>query len=1790
MSEENTTTVGEQTEKRETATQDNGEVMQHEAENGSTKQLSEYYNYEELHSRPYITPDSEIPENLLHLCHSFGYDSGRRGNLQLLDDNTLIFIAGNLLVLLDVSTKEQRYLRSCSGGGIGTIKAHPSKECFAVAEKGIQPNIIMYEYPSLRPFCILRGGTERAYCFVDFNQDGSLLASVGADPDYMLTLWDWRREEVMLRCKAISQEVYRVSFSPYNPGLLTSSGSGHIKFWKMADTYTGLKLQGLMGNFGKTAATDIKGYVDLPDGKVVSGSDWGNLLLWEGNAIKVEICRKGGGKCHAGMVQPFALEDGQLMTIGYDGVVRGWDFESIDTADSTGDSGRFELEPMNELLVGHNVCLSSVVKSSQPSDSFICFAQDTGGAIWKLDLSFTYTTPDPECLFSFHAGAIQGLDVSRISHLMATTTLDRTVKVFDFLAKRELTSSRFNQGGTALSWAPTLVNQIGSLLVTGFEDGVVRLLELYDPQRLNVVTGRIPKGDAKLRLKQAFKPHRAPVTAVAYERNGEILATGSSDSTVFFFTVGEKYKPIGFVHVPGPVQALEWTPHSHGENRLLILCQSGHVVEVHPPDPEVQRPGITFHLPELSSRAFRFRSIKSRIKREQEIARRQAAKDEKQKEREERLKESKQPDLEPEEDKEEVEEELPSIFIPKPPSPLYCGFYSSPGHFWLSMGGYDSGFLYHCQFSEEQDQDPLQRQDEPFDFLPVLNADDDPIRSFTFSSDRQLLLCGMHSGSIRVYPLQPGDHSLSSMQAYWALSVHDNQYGHLRHIRCSYDDLLVLTAGDDGNFFSFSLLPPEELKKSMQRKKANVPSPRVGLENEALAQDIEDPAACSIESEKQKLDKDRLRREAELKIAAKRKKLAELNKKFQQLLITNQSLPEHVRLKPEELQLHPCFSEQAEREKAQQVRLVREQVAWEEERCSIALRKMQDWFKDSLSKVVTVVAICSDHRISTYSLPTLPEHSAQLRHQTRPGWPEGDGAAAAEHGRPRVEPAKDSSILEEEDLPPPVAGSEGVKLGDRQVERLRKAAEKAEQARAKIEKRKQEWAQLYAEKPSENCEDPQDVQAIVEAKENLGDLKLKSDKDFTMPKHLRMNAERKSTELIGLEEKIREKQTEMNQRIVALRDSKVRLVSQLRSQTQQVLTVQLRLPAHLHHPPPTLPAILPEETPEKRLQFNRATLVRYRRLRDQRVQSMEQDEQEDSTYILAQLEKEVEREEGTLSHSASSVTREEEEEGAELSELEEELRREEEIKLLHEQDSLLEQMESSVWQFDAELVLLRHQKLLLDWQLKLADLRELTLYQELLLLKEFERREDSMQENLSARTKEEISITSKLKEYNEQLEVKRADIVKLQEREKALHAAFHASLGEENKFEEFLTKVFKKKIKRVKKKEPTGNEEEENEEDSDDDSDWDDDDDDFDSGSDEEGAALDDVCPPGCVPALFGNTLQLRERRMDLEELLVEEKKSAEILRKECIMLVKKEKSVKSSQKAAEDDLELVNREKQQKINELDVVVPLRLHQIMFVVNGSVPSDQSPALVLDMTELTRLQDRIKQLQEEKSQQKDLYIDARKQYVGLTHDRKDMKVKIEVLEKQCHELMMMKFGREVDLEALQTLSGNRRLEELKQEKLLREAAYAKEIKQWDAKVEEARDRLMEVTRCNTERVLCMTTLMDKNRELERKINASQRKMGNKSQDYRRGVDQVEIQRLQGLVKTQSQQAEALRREIGLLSRKGGHVLPPAQARLPPITPLPNPTGRTKTSTQGPGRLLSQVKAPDSSRQGVNQHSA
>lgn len=92
--------------------------------------------------------------------------------------------------------------------------------------------------------------------------------SQGGNPDYTLTLWDWQKSEVTLKCKSYNRDVYNVTISPSLSGYLATSGSGHIKFWKISKTFTGLKLKSNIGKFGKTEISDIVGVYIMPDGKV----------------------------------------------------------------------------------------------------------------------------------------------------------------------------------------------------------------------------------------------------------------------------------------------------------------------------------------------------------------------------------------------------------------------------------------------------------------------------------------------------------------------------------------------------------------------------------------------------------------------------------------------------------------------------------------------------------------------------------------------------------------------------------------------------------------------------------------------------------------------------------------------------------------------------------------------------------------------------------------------------------------------------------------------------------------------------------------------------------------------------------------------------------------------------------------------------------------------------------------------------------------------------------------------------------------------------------------------------------------------------------------------------------------------------------------------------------------------------------------------------------------------------------------------------------------------------------
>ena len=190
------------------------------------------------------------------------------------------------------------------------------------------------------------------YAHVEFSTSGDKLVSLGGFPDFTITVWDWLAERVVLKSKAYSQEVYRASFSPYTDDVLFTSGFTHMKFWKMAQTFTGLKLQGEIAKFGALEMSNVSGYHELPDGKVLSGTEQGNMILWEGNLVKAHLVLDQELKTplHDGMIEVILFENDEFITAAHDGYIKWWSLVEIDNAEAD-EELEVAIQPIKECCI-----------------------------------------------------------------------------------------------------------------------------------------------------------------------------------------------------------------------------------------------------------------------------------------------------------------------------------------------------------------------------------------------------------------------------------------------------------------------------------------------------------------------------------------------------------------------------------------------------------------------------------------------------------------------------------------------------------------------------------------------------------------------------------------------------------------------------------------------------------------------------------------------------------------------------------------------------------------------------------------------------------------------------------------------------------------------------------------------------------------------------------------------------------------------------------------------------------------------------------------------------------------------------------------------------------------------------------------------------------------------------------------------------------------------------------------------------------------------------------------------
>lgn len=426
--------------------------------------------------------------------------------------------------------------------------------------------------------------------------------------------------------------------------------------------------------------------------------------------------------------------------------------------------------------------------------------------------------------------------------------------------------------------------------------------------------------------------------------------------------------------------------------------------------------------------------------------------------------------------------------------------------------------------------------------------------------------------------------------------------------------------------------------------------------------------------------------------------------------------------------------------------------------------------------------------------------------------------------------------------------------------------------------------------------------------------------------------------------------------------------------------------------------------------------------------------------------------------------------------------------LQHERKTLLEKIDYSVWTFDQALAKLRREKFKLDTDLKTTDLKVLTLYQELHLLKDFEESENRLFNKLAKARGQKVQVVADKTECEKQLNHKLAEIKAWQEKDKQVMADFNQVVGgEKSEFYPQLLKIFKKKVKRNKKKAPRDVDVDEDE-DSDNEDNYDSDD----SLSDEESDSDDDdddSCPLHCDSAIYEKVLELREKRLEQEEILADFNKAVVELNKTYERHQGRERTIDKELTSTEADIEAFQSEKQRALNQIEVTIPLKLSQMKYLVEGKLPQDISNALIFTSTGLQKLKNRIQELTNEKLQLSKQFKDLKRGHKILLKELQVKRDQIAVEQKKCEDVQMLKFGQIIDLSILAKVGEDEGAAELRRKLKNLESSSVRKLSEWDIKIREAKDELAEITQQNTRWLERVAKLTKAQYDLEDQLNST-----------------------------------------------------------------------------------------------------
>ena len=1122
---------------------------------------------------------ADVGKEFVGLHHTFGNDFTRRNNISIIEDDKVIYAAGNNVIIESMDTGVKCYLLSVDEGGIGAVAVHPSRKLFAVGCKGVQPNIYIYSYPDLNLLKVLRNGAERGYSCLAFNKSGVQMASVATFPDFMLTIWNWDEERIFLHAKAFGQEIYNVRFSQDDDRRLTTSGTGHIRFWKMASTFTGQKLQGSIGKFGKVDLTDIAAFVEFPDGKVCSGTENGSLLLWEGNFIKCRLVRKDGNHCHDGEITSVELDRNQnsLITAGNDGYIRWWCVKEIDSAEVDSDhSMDYEIEPLSEYKIPSGMAIRALVDSGGEIDSpKKVYFLDAAGVFSRILFQYTSSPGIPDdataqVLSSFHGSNITGMSVSPNSYLVVTCGSDGLIIVSNFLERRNICTLKCEVGTISIVWVPLHVDPSGQSIAVGCSNGTLKVFTIVPKE----ISEESPEAYELVQVR-VLKPHTKPVNMVSFSRSSTVMATAALDGMVFFFDCKpmQEWEPLRFVtlsaleegKVPTHCTSMSWSGAC-----ILLGCSDGIAREV----------DANVIIVEANDEAHSFEAV---VKPKGVSA---------------QITVIVPGEVEEGADENAGEPEPVTTYVSA--KITRCTYSFSGGnknhdqYFLSTTSSLGNQFFQGNLNSDTVDKEYALGLYSP-DGKEMLKTP--AVSGMTYSNDREILVMGTTDGSVVIRPT-------NFIGVFSSMVCHNNSCGGVTAVAVSFDTKFILSCGNDGLLvvhrfksaeflakasplyldidagvyanqvvkpYPFSDNEPPHLRQIISGQplpdfaeevldKMTTEDSLQPIDNLTRAENIGDDD-YSIQDDKLKSESDNQKSAAEVKKDKIRQIVGKLRREFEDLRFHNDQLPDVIKLSLDELCIDSAYFSILKEKGQKLVEEVKLECEYESEKALALRRKLfARLMTDVMVEEMPLFGFREKKPPKVQSLRTIGiDKSLQ-------------DSLAAVHDEILEEEHElsKSRIMEELESDESKLNEKQSGVGDKVVDKLvaSKNIDKlgstsnASGLNARREARLLRIDKLKKhtlEKPKENEDDPRDIEAILYAEKTVGSYSLKCAEDYQVPEDQIINAQKKRRQLLMLQESMIALRLRFNERFLKMRKLKQRIVESMQRDNVRIREIDEEL-------------------------------------------------------------------------------------------------------------------------------------------------------------------------------------------------------------------------------------------------------------------------------------------------------------------------------------------------------------------------------------------------------------------------------------------------------------------------------------------------------------------------------------------------------------------------------------------------------------------------------------------------------